>query len=125
VLPRRIGEFAARPNTEVRGAVGKIEKAEIAQLDRADADAFRAELGITSPPRPDDPRVLSPAGEHLVLTAGEDECRAWTIRRGTYARQAAGSIHSDIEKGSSAPRLCAYDDLVAAGTWRHAATRAR
>jgi GTP-binding protein YchF len=114
-----LGEFAKRPNTEVVALSAKIE-AEIAMLDRADADAFRAELGIGSPALD---RMIR-ASYHLLgsvsfFTAGEDECRAWTIRRGTKARQAAGVIHSDIEKGFIRAELCAFDDLMAAGSWAH------
>jgi len=50
------------------------------------------------------------------LTAGEDECRAWTIRRGTRAQLAAGAIHSDIERGFIRAQVVAFDDLVAAGS---------
>ena len=112
-----LATFAGRPNTEVVALSAKIE-AEISQLDRADADAFRAELGIGSPALD---RMIR-ASYHLLgslsfFTVGDDECRAWTIRRGAKARQAAGTIHSDIEKGFIRAELCAYDDLVAAGTW--------
>jgi len=109
--------FAGKLSTEVVALSAKIE-AEIAQLDRADADAFRAELGIASPALD---RMIR-ASYHLLgrlsfFTAGEDECRAWTIRRGTRARQAAGVIHSDIEKGFIRAELCAYEDLIAAKSW--------
>ena len=49
------------------------------------------------------------------LTSGEDECRAWTIRRGTKAPQAAGKIHSDFERGFIRATVVAYDDFVACG----------
>ena len=112
-----LGEFAGRPATEVVALSAKIE-AEIADLARADADAFRAELGIKEPALD---RMIR-ASYHLLgrlsfFTAGDDECKAWTIRRGTKARQAAGVIHSDIEKGFIRAELCAYDELVAAGSW--------
>jgi ribosome-binding ATPase len=112
-----LAEFAGRPNTEVVVLSAKIET-EIAQLDPADAAAFRAELGIKEPALD---RMIR-ASYHLLgrvsfFTAGEDECRAWTIRRGTKARTAAGTIHSDIEKGFIRAELCAFDDLVSAGSW--------
>ena len=112
-----LGEFALRPNTEVVALSAKIET-EISQLDPADAVAFRSELGIAEPALD---RMIR-ASYHLLgrisfFTAGEDECRAWTIRRDTKARQAAGAIHSDIEKGFIRAELCSFDDLVAAGTW--------
>ena len=50
------------------------------------------------------------------LTAGEDECRAWTIRRGTRAQQAAGEIHSDIERGFIRAEVVAFEDLMKAGS---------
>ena len=50
------------------------------------------------------------------LTAGEDECRAWTIRRGTKAPEAAGTIHSDIERGFIRAEVVSYDDLMKAGS---------
>jgi len=111
--------FPSHPNTGVVALSAKIE-AEIAQLAPADAAAFRAEIGIASPALD---RMIR-ASYHLLgrisfVTAGEDECRAWTIRRGTRARAAAGAIHSDIEKGFIRAELCAYDDLIAAGSWAH------
>jgi len=50
------------------------------------------------------------------LTAGEDECRAWTIRAGTRAQLAAGTIHSDIERGFIRAEVVGFNDLMAAGS---------
>ena len=61
-------------------------------------------------------------GLQSYLTAGEKEVRAWTIRQGSTAPQAAGVIHSDFERGFIAAQIVSYDDLVAAGS--EAAARA-
>lgn len=110
-------EYPSRPWTEVVALSAKIES-EIAQLDAADADSFRRDLGIAEPALD---RMIRASyrllGRISFFTAGEDECRAWTIRRGTVARAAAGTIHSDIEKGFIRAELVGYDDLVAAGSW--------
>lgn len=94
---------------------GKIE-AELAQLDDEDARAFMDDLGISEPARN---RVIQVSYELLglvsFLTAGPDEVRAWTIRRNTPAVEAAGVIHSDIQRGFIRAEVVAYDDLVAAG----------
>ena len=50
------------------------------------------------------------------LTSGEDECRAWTITRGTKAPQAAGKIHTDFERGFIRAEVIAYEDLIAVGS---------
>jgi len=110
-------EIAARPQTEVVALSAQIE-AEIAQLDEDDATSFRADLGITQPALD---RLIRGSydllGRISFFTVGEDECRAWTIRRGTVARKAAGAIHSDIERGFIRAELIAYDDLMEAGSW--------
>jgi GTP-binding protein YchF len=112
-----LGEISKRPSTEVVALSAKIE-GEIAGLASEDAEAFRAELGIKDPALD---RVIRASyrllGRISFFTVGEDECRAWTIRRGTIARSAAGVIHSDIERGFIRAELCAYDDLMAAGSW--------
>ncbi len=51
------------------------------------------------------------------FTTGEDETRAWEVRRGATAPEAAGRIHSDLERGFIRAEVIAYDDLVAAGGW--------
>jgi ribosome-binding ATPase len=57
------------------------------------------------------------------LTAGEDEVRAWTIRRGTVAQRAAGVIHSDLERGFIRAEVVHYDDLILAGNMVEAKKR--
>ncbi|HYF92864.1 MAG TPA: redox-regulated ATPase YchF [Symbiobacteriaceae bacterium] len=89
---------------------------EISQLDSADRELFMADLGITESGIS---RLARVAYDHLglisFLTVGEDEVRAWTIRQGTTAKEAAGKIHSDIERGFIRAEVVAYADLAAAG----------
>ena len=54
-------------------------------------------------------------GLQSFFTAGSDECRAWTVRRGATAPEAAGEIHSDLQKGFIRAEVIAYDDLMALG----------
>lgn len=107
----------ARPSTEVVCLSARIE-GEIAQLEADEASAFRAELGIAEPALE---RMIRASYRLLgcisFFTVGDDECRAWTIHRGTRARPAAGAVHSDMERGFIRAELVAYDDLVAAGSW--------
>jgi ribosome-binding ATPase YchF (GTP1/OBG family) len=89
----------------------------MAQLSAEDAQAFREDLGLKEPGLD---RVIRTSYELLglisFLTAGEDECRAWTIRRGARAQQAAGEIHSDIERGFIRAEVVAFEDLMKAGS---------
>ena len=91
---------------------GKVE-AELAGLTEAEATEFRAELGIE---RSGLDRLAATAYDALglmtFLTAGEMESRAWTIERGTKAPQAAGKIHSDIERGFIRAEIVDYADYV-------------
>jgi GTP-binding protein YchF len=95
----------------------KIE-AELAELGPEEAAFYLEELGL---PEGGLPRMIKASYALLdlitFLTAGEPEVRAWTIRRGTRAPQAAGTIHSDIERGFIRAEVTAYDDLVAAGSF--------
>jgi ribosome-binding ATPase len=103
------------PNSGVVALAGKIE-AELAQLDDADAQSFMEELGIERPARD---RVIQLSydlqGLMSFLTAGPDEVRAWTIKRNTPAVEAAGAIHSDIQRGFIRAEIVAYKDLMSAG----------
>lgn len=101
--------------SDVVALCAKVE-AELAQLDDEDARAFMDDLGISEAARD---RVIAASYELLglisFLTTGPDEVRAWTIRRGTPAVEAAGAIHSDIQRGFIRAEIVAYDDLVGAG----------
>lgn len=116
------GQIAAPPqvaynhhNSAVVALSGQVE-AELAQLDDDDAKAFMDDLGISEPARN---RVISDSYNMLglmsFLTAGQDEVRAWTIRRGTPAVEAAGTIHSDLQRGFIRAEIVAFDDLMRAG----------
>jgi GTP-binding protein YchF len=98
------------------GLAGKVEM-EIAQLDESDRLAFLKEIGIEESAR--DRFIRSTyALMNLIsfFTTGEDEVRAWTITRGTAARQAAGKVHSDIERGFIRAEVIAYDDFISHGS---------
>ncbi len=90
---------------------------EIASLEAEDRGAFLADLGLTETARE---RFIESAYGLLdlisFLTSGEDEVRAWPIRRGTTAVKAAGKIHSDIERGFIRAEVVAYDDFVRLGS---------
>ena len=102
---------------------GKVE-AEIAQLEPDDAQAFLDDLRIAEPARE---RVIGASYDLLglisFLTTGPDEVRAWPIRQGTTALDAAGTIHTDIQRGFIRAEVVAYEDLVAAGTMAEAKKR--
>jgi ribosome-binding ATPase YchF (GTP1/OBG family) len=92
-------------------------EAEIAELEGEERRQFLAELGLEQSGLD---RLVAAAYQLLGLityfTAGEKEVRAWTIRRGTKAPQAAGVIHSDFERGFIRAEVIGYEDLMAAGS---------
>ncbi|MCE5277265.1 MAG: DUF933 domain-containing protein [Planctomycetaceae bacterium] len=98
----------------------KIE-AEIAQLPPAERQEFQADLGLTGSARD---RLVQACYRGLglisFLTAGEDECRAWTIPAGTEAVVAAGEIHSDIARGFIRAETVSFEDHKAAGEFKNA-----
>lgn len=116
-------ERYAQPHTDVAALAGKIE-AELAELSDEDARLFMDELGIAEPSRG---RVIRLTYDLLGLfsfyTAGEDECRAWTIRRGATAVEAAGAIHSDLARGFIRAEVISVDDLLEAGSMAEARKR--
>jgi GTP-binding protein YchF len=103
---------AAAEGAEVVPVCAAIEE-EMAQLDDADRDVFLADLGLDEPGLN---RVIR-AGYKLLglqtyFTAGEKEVRAWTVKRGSTAPQAAGVIHTDFERGFIRAETIAYDDFI-------------
>ncbi|MGD9155059.1 MAG: DUF933 domain-containing protein, partial [Bacillota bacterium] len=95
----------------------RIEE-EIAQLDEAERDEYLQELGIAESGLD---RLIKKSYQLLglisFLTSGKDEVRAWTIVKGTKAPQAAGKIHSDIERGFIRAEIVGFTDLMACGTY--------
>jgi len=102
--------------TAVVGVCAKIEL-EIAQLEPADAASFLADLGLKESGLD---RVIRASYDLLgyvsFFTVGEDECRAWSIPRGTSAQLAAAEIHSDIARGFIRAEVVSYDALMSRGT---------
>jgi GTP-binding protein YchF len=108
----RVRERALCEGAEVVPICATIE-AELAQLDEADRAAFLADMGLDEPGLN---RVIR-AGYRLLglrtfFTAGEKEVRAWTIKSGCTAPQAAGVIHSDFEKGFIRAETISYEDFI-------------
>ena len=116
-------ERHAQPQTDVAALAGKIE-AEIGELPDEDARMFMDDLGIAEPSRG---RVIRLTYELLGLfsffTAGEDECRAWTLRVGSTAVDAAGTIHSDLARGFIRAQVIGVDELIEAGSMAEARKR--
>lgn len=115
-----VREYAARENCEVFVVCAEIEQ-EIAELDDDEKSMFLEELGL----KESGLEKLIKASYSLLglisyLTAGEPEVRAWTIKKGTKAPQAAGKIHSDFERGFIRAEIVSYDDLMACGTYNAA-----
>lgn len=94
---------------------GRLEM-EIVQLAQEDAQMFMREYGIEEPGLDKVIRLsYDLLGLQSFFTVGEDEVRAWTVRRGATAYEAAGVIHSDLQKGFIRAEVMAYSDLIALG----------
>ena len=108
--------FLARAATRAVALCTKIEL-EIAQLEGSDQQAFLSDLGLTESGLD---RVIRTTYDLLgymsFFTVGEDECRAWSIARGTAAQLAAGEIHSDIQRGFIRAEVVSYDALTTRGS---------
>ena len=111
-----VEELAAREGARVLPVCAKLE-AEIAELDEDEKKMFLEELGVAESGLD---RLIKASyallGLISFLTSGEDECRAWTIRKGTKAPQAAGKIHTDFERGFIRAEVVSFEDLKACGS---------
>ena len=109
--------LAEEEGSQLLPICAKLE-ADIAELDNPDEKAmFMEELGVSESGLD---RLIKSSyallGLISFLTAGSDECRAWTIKRGTKAPQAAGKIHTDFERGFIRAEVIAFEDMKACGT---------
>lgn len=113
---KNVQQFASNENAEVIVICAKIE-AEIAELDPEEKEMYLEELGIEESGLD---QLIKATYDLLGLatyfTAGEQEVRAWTFRKGTKAPQAAGIIHSDFERGFIRAETVSYTDLAQAGS---------
>ena len=116
-------EIARAEGAEVLPVCAKIEE-EIAALEPDEREMFLEELGMAESGLD---RMIkcsySLLGLISFLTCGADECRAWTIKKGTKAPQAAGKIHTDFERGFIRAEIVAFDDLKSAGSMAAAKER--
>ncbi|HKF26543.1 MAG TPA: redox-regulated ATPase YchF [Candidatus Acidoferrum sp.] len=112
----KLGALHGRPNTAVVAVCGRLE-AELAEMDDKEAAELLASYGLKEPGLN---RLIRATYDLMGLTsfftAGEPEVRAWTIHKGTNAVNAAGAIHSDIEKGFIRAEVVRWDDLLASGS---------
>ena len=113
---KQVEERAAAEGAQVIPVCAKLE-AEIAELEADEKAMFLEDLGIAESGLD---RLVKASytllGLISYLTSGEDECRAWTIKRGTKAPQAAGKIHTDFERGFIRAEVVAFDDLTRLGS---------
>jgi GTP-binding protein YchF len=112
----KVTEIAARPNAGATAICGKVE-AELSEMSDADAAEFLSSYGLTESGLT---RLIRTTYKLLGLisffTAGEDECRAWTIPAHTRAQEGAGAIHSDLEKHFIRAETIRWDQLLEAGS---------
>ncbi|MCF2617423.1 redox-regulated ATPase YchF [Oscillibacter valericigenes] len=113
---QQVKELAEKEGAQVLPICAKLEQ-DIAELEGEEKQMFLEELGVEESGLD---RLIkcsySLLGLISFLTYGKDECRAWTIRKGTKAPKAAGKIHTDIERGFIRAEVIAYDDMMKCGS---------
>ena len=111
-----VAEIAGAEGAKVLPICAKMEE-EMAELDEEDRQLFLEEMGLSESGLD---RIIKCSYDLLglisFLTCGSDECRAWTIKKGTKAPQAAGKIHSDFERGFIRAEIVAFKDLKECGS---------
>ena len=109
-------ELAEKEGAQVLPICARMEQ-DIAELEGEEKQMFLEELGVQESGLD---RLIkcsySLLGLISFLTYGKDECRAWTIKKGTKAPKAAGKIHTDIERGFIRAEVIAYDDMIKCGS---------
>ena len=115
-MVKQVKEYASKEKAEVIPLCVKIEE-ELSGLDEQDKKEMLEALGLEESGLDKlIKKSYSLLGLISFLTAGEPEVRAWTIKKGTKAPQAAGKIHSDIERGFIRAEIMSYDDLIREGS---------
>jgi hypothetical protein len=121
----KLEKLSTKPQTAVVPFCGKIE-AELAELDDAESAEMMKAYGLAESGRD---RLIQATYRLLglisFLTCGEPECRAWTIERGMTAQEAAGAIHSDIQKNFIKADVVNWEDLLKAGSFAAAREKAQ
>ena len=116
LIYKAVQKIAAEEKAGVLPICAEIE-AEIVEMDKEEKELFLSDMGLEQSGLD---RLISECYSLLglisYLTAGKQEVRAWTIKKGTKAPQAAGKIHTDFERGFIRAEVIAYDDLIACGS---------
>ena len=114
--PDDLTQYAHQSGLGLVVLAGMVEM-DIAQMAPEDQKEFVASLGVTEPAVGRFIRAAYALSDLIsFLTAGEDECRAWPLRKGSNAHKAAGKIHSDIERGFIRAEVMRWDDMVKLGS---------
>jgi ribosome-binding ATPase YchF (GTP1/OBG family) len=126
IVVANLEEGASIPDGLPEGTVGVFAaiEAEVAEMDQAEGRALLEEFGVEEPGL-EAVIEASYAALDLItfLTTGEDETRAWQVRQGAKAPEAAGAIHSDLERGFIRAEVIGYEELVSAGSEKEARAR--
>ena len=116
----KVRDYAAANGSEVFVVSAKTEE-ELAELDEEEKEMFLQDMGLSESCLDKLIKAsFSILGLTSFLTAGPKEVRAWTIKKGTKAPQAAGKIHSDFERGFIKAEVVNYDDLISLGSYNAA-----